>query len=123
MTEYELSDLIATQTGNGTAILSLFVTVVSGYLIVSWLVGQRLSPPQAALINMLFVFFSGLCIFAWFARFMSALSYQSELAALNPQRVSPFQTEKIVIGTAVLLVIVMIACLKFMWDVRHPKTE
>ena len=123
MTEYELADLIATQTGNGTSVLALFLTVVSGYLIVSWLVGHRLSPPQAALINTLFVVFAGLCIFAWFTHFMSALSYQNELTVLNPQRISPLQTEKIVIGTAVLLVIVMIACLKFMWDVRHPKTE
>jgi hypothetical protein len=36
MTEYELSDLLVSSTGNATPILALFITTISAYLITAW---------------------------------------------------------------------------------------
>jgi hypothetical protein len=37
MTEYELSDLLVSSTGNATPILAPFITTISAYLITAWL--------------------------------------------------------------------------------------
>ena len=59
---------------------------------------------------------------SWNVRIEVALSYQDELLAMNPLRerfVNPWlQPAAMVLGLVVIL-----ACLKFMWDIGHSKTD
>lgn len=122
MTEYELADLMVSTTGNATPVLAMFITFVSGYLAVAWLVGHQLTRAQVMLINVLFLCVSVLAIFGWVARFRAALAYQNELLSLNPSRTGSLSEELIAVISIVMLGLIL-ACLKFMWDVRHPKPE
>ncbi len=54
MTEYELLDLLLTAVDGGTAVIGIILTVVSGYLIVAWLIGEKLTTAQVMMVNLLF---------------------------------------------------------------------
>lgn len=122
MTEYEISDLLATTTGNATPVLALFITTISAYLITAWLVGSKLSRPQIVLVNSIFITFSLLGVWGWLARYRMAIYYQEQLINLNPERFAPIPLSAIVFVTVVYLVIIA-SSVKFMWDVRHPKDD
>ena len=122
MTEYELADMLNSTTGNATPVLMGFMTTVTGYLVLTWFTGKKLNRSQATMVSTLFIFFSGLLILAWAVRFQSALMFQNELKAINPERVGLISQE-LIYGVVAILLVIVVACLKFMWDVRHPKTE
>jgi hypothetical protein len=122
MTEYELADLLASFSGDTLVYIPMVISVVSGYLVVAWLVGNRLSRSQVSLVNVLYVSFMLLLGFSWAKRVSVALSYQDELIAKNPNRVE-VQGDWLVVVVFVMTSIVLIATLKFMWDIRHPKSE
>ena len=122
MTEAELWELILMSQSNMATFMALYFSVVSGYLIVSYLVGDKLTTLQSTLISGLFVIFGLLCTlgtvaFLGRAAFLLQFTdetYRSPLSVVIPY--TPFIT-------AAILLIGVVACLKFMWDVRHPKTE
>ena len=122
MTEYELADLINSSTGNATSVLMGYMTSVTGYLILTWFTGEKLKRSQATMVSIVFVIYSGLFVVAWAARFQRALMYQNELNAINPER-GGLISHALIYGVVVLLGLIVVACLIFMWDVRHPKTE
>jgi hypothetical protein len=57
MTEFELSTLMFVANEAGNMALALYMTAISGYLLVAYSAGSELSQKQANLINGLFVFF------------------------------------------------------------------
>jgi hypothetical protein len=122
MTEAELWELILMSQSNMATFLALYFSVVSGYLIVSYLIGDKLTTLQSTLISGLFVIFGILCTlgtvaFLGRAAFLLQFTdetYRSPLSVVIPY--TPFIT-------AAILLIGVVACLKFMWDVRQPKTE
>ena len=122
MTEYELADLMGAASSDSLVFIPIIVSIISGYLVVAWLVGAKLSLSQVSLVNSLFVAFVGLMMSSWLVRIKLSLSYQNELLAMNPDRamlVKPWLVPSVSGATALML----LACLKFMWDIRHPETK
>jgi hypothetical protein len=122
MTEYELVDLLYSSTGNATPMIMGLMTSVTGYLVLTWFTGDKLNKSQAMMVSTLFVLFSSLFIFAWAARFQASLMWQNELNAINPDR-GGLISQELIYGVVLLLGLIVIGSLKFMWDIRHPKTE
>jgi hypothetical protein len=122
MTEYELADLLGSISGDTLVFIPLVISLVSGYMVVAWLVGKQLTRAQVVLINSLYIAFFVLLAFSWTKRVLVAMSYQSELMAMNPNRVE-VQGSWLIPVVSVLMIITLLACLKFMRDIRHPKTE
>jgi hypothetical protein len=122
MTEYELADLLASFSGDTLVYIPLFISILSGYLVVAWLVGNRLTRAQVVLINALYIAVLLLLGASWAKRVSVALSYQRELIAMNPRRVEVMGDWLIPIVTLIAIAF-LIGSLKFMWDIRHPKTE
>jgi len=121
MTEYELADLMGSVSGDSLVFIPLVISLVSGYLVVAWLIGSKLTKSQLYLINSLFLGMNLLLGSAWVTRVQVALSYQSELLEINPERaglVGPW----LIPAVFILAISGITACLKFMWDVRHPRT-
>ena len=122
MTEYELFDLMLTAVDGGTAVIGIILTVVSGYLIVAWLVGDKLTTAQVMMVNLLFLCTAPMMVWGWLGRYLAALDLQNQLLVLAPQT-----TERInmyvIIGFPIILFILILGSLKFMWDIRHPKTK
>ena len=117
MTEYELADLLNSVSADSLVFIPVILTVVSGYLIVSWLVGEKLSTSQVVLVNSLFIGAILIFAMAWNVRIEVAISYQNELLEINPDRatlVNPWlQPSVFILGISAVA-----GCLKFMWDIR-----
>lgn len=122
MTEAELIESWALFLANSQSAMTLYLSILSGYLVIAYLVGNKLSRMQAGLISTLFFFATGYCtaiLTTWWQR---ALEFANEASAINPERVvSNFQGFVYVTGG--LFSLGILACLYFMWDVRHPKNK
>lgn len=121
MTEYELADLVASTVANSLIIAPILISIASAYLVVAWVVGSKLDRSQVLLINGLFVSFTLLFGLSWARRIQVALSYQEELLKMNPNRMAELGTW-LPPGAIIVYILIMLACLKFMWDIRHPKS-
>ncbi len=125
MTEYEYRDLFFTLVERSETAGLAFLTVVSGYLIVAYLVGADLKRGQAALISALFVGYSTAQILAQLSQIDSLMRFSVTTAELFPNAPISTSPALIQLGYAwpFLELLAMLASLKFMWDIRHPKTE
>jgi len=122
MTEYELVDAIASFNSNMQSWITVYLTTLSAYLVTAYVVGASLTKSQAFIINSCFVTFSGLFTFATTGSANRCLDFYAEVQAINPKREFALTPEVLWLGTAILLMGIFVG-LKFMWDVRHPKTE
>jgi len=118
MTEHELWELVILSQANIASLLGLYLTAASGYLVVSYLIGNKLTRMQTSLVTGLFVVFGMITTFAVNVNLIRAgflmdftdFTYRPPLSPavpIMPLIVTPF------------LAIGIIGCLKFMWDVRH----
>ena len=122
MTEYELIDAVNSTMEAFEASFMAYLTIVSAYLIAAFISGKKLTQQQAIIISTLFLFASALTMFAlWGAG--GRIAYTAEaLRLVNPEHPILFKTTyRNVLGVVCGLGI--FASFKFMWDVRHPKTE
>ena len=101
------------QVGDYTA---LYLTLLSGYLIVAYVQGKHLSRMQAAIITTLFLCWT-------FVNTLSSVSALNAAVYFGHTYGAGLLPEWGSLSIAVLQGLGTLAALKFMWDVRHPKTE
>ena len=118
MTEYELIDSLNSTMGLLLSSLVAYVSFVSAYLIVAYVVGQNLSRQQTTIVSILFLFGAGLTIFAlWGLSTRIGFTVQA-LYSVNPNYPVSFGNgyrEALVICCSLGL----IASLQFMWKIRQ----
>lgn len=122
MTEYELIDAVNSTMDAFEGSFMAYLTIVSAYLMAAFISGNKLTQPQVIIISTLFLFASALMVLAlWGAG--GRIAYTAEALRLtNPEHPILFTaTFRNVLGVACGLGI--FASFKFMWDVRHPKTD
>jgi hypothetical protein len=99
-----------------------YLTILSGYLVAAFIVGERLTKLQALIINFGFITFTSLTIWGavtfWNATYVTAV----KVASTHPELTSGDWLNPAYVGL-VCMVGGLIAACKFMWDIRHPKTE
>ena len=124
MTEYEIRDLLASTLGGNTQVLTFQISIISAYLIVSWLVGTKLTRPQVVWVNLLFITFSSMIVLRWITGYRVAMDLQRNLIQRNPEFAEGITqiTPELITGLGCVLFAAILGSLKFMWDVRHPKT-
>jgi hypothetical protein len=121
MSEAEILENYWASQEAGLAALTLSVTVFSGYILACYLIGAKLTKSQAGFISTAFTVIS--IVFLWavavyFSEGHSAAQLLKEshpsivMLNANPTGVFVFTGIAAIIGA-----------LKFMWDIRHPKTE
>ena len=120
MTEYELIDLMLTAVDGGTAVIAIILTIVSGYLLVAWLIGDKLTTAQVVLVNLLFLCTAPFLIWGWLGRYLVALDLQNQLIVLAPQTPERVSMYTIIVFPTILSILIL-GSLKFMWDIRHTK--
>jgi hypothetical protein len=122
LTEYEMADLAMSAQASATPTTALFISVLSGYLIIAWLVGKRLTRAQVVFINVLFIFFQLSLVGGWASRWALSYRYSSALNSIDP---SFYEVSNPVFLWAfpIAMIASVPGSLKFMWDVRHPKAE
>ena len=122
MTEYELIDAINGTTEIFTTAFSMYVTFTTAYLISAYLVGKSLTRLQCSVVTVLYVTAAGLTAISIFSIGSRILDLYSSLKLTNPTRVG-LAHDWIYLEVTVLCVLGIVAGLKFMWDIRHPKSE
>ena len=118
-------DLMTAAMGNTANLYAVFWTVVSGYLIVGYVVGSKLSRSQIVLVNFLFIVSSSITSFA------AVTACRNGLLAYRKGASSIEEMTALSAGSATVFLVIMmlvnfiaiVACLKFMWDIRHPKSS
>ena len=123
MTEHEYMDLFFTLIERSEAAGLAFLTVVSGYLIVAYLVGEKLTKGQVILVSALFFCYAFAQILAQMSQINSIITIDRIMYESFPE--SPLQTDA---NTArlgyvwpLLELLAILASLHFMWSIRHPK--
>ena len=111
-----VAELVVELLGNGGSAMGLYVTVTSGYLLVAYLAGKDLTRLQTVIISVLYVTFATFNTLAVVSYFQSAFYFSHTYGAGR----TPYWP---VYGVGTLFSLGIFACLKFMWDVRHPKTK
>ena len=102
--------------GQGQVSLGLYLTITSGYLLVAYLAGKDLTQLQVFIITVLFAVVAGLNALA-VTSFWESAAYWGQTYGEGRASTLAWKAVAPVLGAGIL------ACLKFMWDVRHPKAE
>ena len=112
MTEADFIESYTALLNGGLASVGIYLTTVSGFLIVAYMAGRKLRRSQFFIISALFVSFSSLMAFTAYSLVQRAvaleIAYEGVTDALDR---GPY-----VLMT--LLVLGIVASLKFMWDIR-----
>ena len=121
MTPYEYADLSQTAFGNAMTSYALILSVVTGYLITTYLIGAKLSKFQVTILTTLFLF--AMAFLTWS---MSAYAFWGTFfSTQNPSDAELgklFRPGAWTTGVAAILNLFTTAmCLLFMWNVRTAK--
>jgi hypothetical protein len=122
MSEYEYMDLFFTMVERSENAGLAFLTVVSSYLLVTYLVGEKLTKGQVILVSGLFFFWAFAQILAQISQINSLIKIDRIMFESFPE--SPLQTDSSAARLNYLWLLleflVIIASLHFMWSIRHP---
>jgi hypothetical protein len=120
LNEFDLSELAYLGNEAGNTALALYMTAISGYLIIAYVVGAALNRYQIVLINSLFLFFSGAFTYSAFVSFQGMRYYSEESAKIrgDPAGLSSTAEDAFVATIVVSLILGMIGAIAFMWDIR-----
>jgi hypothetical protein len=123
MSEYEYMDLFFTIVERSENAGLAFLTVVSSYLLVAYLIGEKLTKGQVILVSGLFFFWAFAQILAQISQINSLIKIDRIMFESFPE--SPLQTDsnaaRLNYLWLLLEFLVIIASLHFMWSIRHPK--
>jgi hypothetical protein len=122
MNEAELVEAWGLFLGNSQTALGLYLSVLTGYLIIAYLVGNKLTRVQVLIVTVLYVSASAIITLWFFAWWSRALEFAMEAKQLNPDR----QVANSIGATwaiTSMLVMATVASLYFMWSMRHSRTE
>ena len=124
MTEYEVGEMLYNAYSLMTDGASVYFTLVSAYLVASYLVGDKLSSGQLVVVNLLYVIWSVGLINVQYTQLVSVAQFQSALDQFDSSvLVISMNTEYSTWGFIVVQITGLLASLYFMWSVRHPKIE
>lgn len=122
MSEQDLAGIISDYSSQGGSYFALWITIVSAYLIAAYMAGSRLKQSQVFILNTFYIWVSVLVIIGFYGSFNTQAHYTAELKALAPD--SPqMMTYGLAITVTIASGLGIVATLKFMWDIRHPKVE
>jgi hypothetical protein len=121
-TEAELVESVNSNLGTMYSSFNLYLTVTMAYLVAAYLVGAKLTRSQVMIISGLFVAVFIMSLIEVIGNGSRAMEYVAMLKQMHPER-SYMASPLMPYAGAILLGAGIAASLKFMWDVRHPKTE
>lgn len=108
---------------NVIAAFGMLITLMSGYLVVAYLVGEKLTRAQVIIINLLYVI-GALTVVAGHGQYMAdVMLARLQAHVADPQIFVAVDSALLTVipaSVAVVNVSLIIASLYFMWSIRHP---
>ena len=99
-----------------------YITILSGYLVAAFIVGERLSKPQTMIITIGFIIFTLFTIWGAFTFWNASYVTATKLALAHPEIIPTAWLNPALVALTCMFGGQIAGC-KFMWDIRHPKTE
>lgn len=126
MSEYELGEMLYNSCGSIWEGSQMYFTLVSAYLVVSYLVGHQLTRVQNIIVTLLYLVWVISIVDAQRTESMVNLGLTNELqprhSIMIPEQVATAADFGLYSFIAVQIAGVL-ASLYFMWTVRHPKIK
>ena len=121
MTEYELLDLMASMEAHMATQFSLYLTVISAYMVVAYLAGDKLTTVQVWIASILMIFAAGGQTWALYATTGRVLEYLQLKAGHSP--LTPYEENFATNSYAWIFILScgVLAALYFMWGVRRER--
>jgi hypothetical protein len=113
----EISESILAFYEIGAVYIALYLSVLSAYMVVAYTAGAKLKSMQSGFINLVFVTFSGILIFATFTFHKAANNYREGFGTIEQSvfaSIAPY-------GILVVQILAVLGALFFMWDIRSSK--
>ena len=110
--------------GNVLTCITLLITLVSGYLVVAFLAGDKLTRQQVVIVSSIYLLMSILVLWGSIEFVGKAEGFEIIAYSMAGKEFQGFLPRGD-IGNSIMTVfgIAIIASLKFMWDVRNPKKK
>lgn len=121
MTEFEIIEASATYNGLMQGWIGAYFTAFTAYCVVAYLVGSKLSTRQATFISACYFVYGSLCILGCYGSGMLLTEFAEAARDINPDR-SFVARVPVIIISIVIFSVSLVGSLRFMWDIRHPKT-
>ena len=125
MTESDWVEMYGMAFSTGVANLAELITLMSGYLVVAYLVGKRLTRTQILVTNALYLMSAFTVISGGFQAASDVQIARKEMALQIPQLdLLNYTIKYIYLWPSIVAIIngcLIVASLIFMWQVRHPK--
>lgn len=122
MNEYEMTDIIMSRYANMSEQASLYFALVSGYLIMAYLIGRRLTLLQVSVVNVLFVLWTSGILMGYLTSVAAVFELAEAIGALkNPTIGDNTGSLASFHSFSAIQLLGIFASLVFMWSVRHPK--
>ena len=122
MTAYEYIDLAHSGTANAASTVMFGFTILSAYLIVSYIIGSKLTTSQVTAITVIYMVTYLFNTAAHVGMIDGAMEFTRLAKELSPDLDINYSADAPYVALFIRLSMFLIS-LWFMWDVRHPKTE
>ena len=119
MTEYEIADITASVMSNFLTSLTVFLSIVSAYVISAFGAGKRLTKIQLSIINLCFVVSVGILGFLIVSLYRRFFSLAQSIGVERGTIAAVDFTWPL----CALLVAIVSGCFIFMWNVRNGDDE
>ena len=128
MTAAEWMELYTSSSANGLMAQATLLTLVSGYTVVAYAVGKKLTVLQIFLASLVYIGGSTSTLVSNYVSVLEALNAKAQAAALEPNLYSWITASQVSFSAPAFLVALLnalfiAASLLFMWQVRHSTTE
>ena len=123
MTEYQVLELTYSLIDSMATVFAVYLTVLTGYLVVAYLIGRELVTPQVFIINSLFISIASVQIYSVYSYALevaSLLEIKEKLSTLTPFQQAMSQSFTVYM-TALLMLFGVIAALYFFINIRRDK--
>ena len=123
MTEYEILDLVSSNSSDLATMFSVYLSLLSAYIAVVYLVGDKLSVLQAVSLSLLFLYGAGGQALGQYNINLQNSDLFNRLSELRP--LTRFEEQYVTNGNiwAAVMGVGVIVAITFLWSVRHTKTE
>jgi hypothetical protein len=122
LTSYEMLDAGRSFLDSSAVAFTRGLALGSAYLVVAYRAGRELTTLQVTIINVAFLVFCGQALFIAFVD-QQLGSHLVDTATAQGPIVAPSVMGHVDWVMVTASIAALVACLVFMWSVRHPKTE
>ena len=123
MTEYEILELTYSVIDSMATVFAVYLTILTGYLVVAYLIGKQLVTHQVFVINSLFIAITGVQIYSVYQYALeieALLQTKEQLSPLTPFQLAMVQPVGSYL-TVVLMLFGVLASLYFFMNMRRAR--